>query len=121
MNYYTPYFNMYPNAAMPMTTTTSRGLFSRLFGRFNLGTILTNTQKTLNIVNQAIPVIKQASPVIRNAKTMFKVMNEFKKVDNPRNEQNINENISLNTNSENNNINNSVSHNSDGGPTFFIN
>ena len=121
MNYYTPYFNMYPNAAIPMTTSTSRGLFSRLFGRINLGTILTNTQKTLNIVNQAIPVIKQASPVIRNAKTMFRVMNEFKRVDNPRNEQSTNENITLNTNSTNSEIDNSISYNNDGGPTFFIN
>ena len=43
--------------------------------------IINNTQKTLNIVNQAIPVIKQVKPVIGNAKTMFKVLNEFKKND----------------------------------------
>ena len=29
---------------------------------------------------QGIPLIKQARPIIKNAKTMFKVMNEFKKI-----------------------------------------
>ena len=38
-------------------------------------------QKTLNIINQTIPVIKQVKPVVDNAKTMFRVMNEFKKID----------------------------------------
>lgn len=117
MNYYTPYFNMYPNTMVPMATSTSRGLLSRIFGRFNFGTILTNTQKTLNIVNQAIPVIKQASPVIRNAKTMFKIMNEFKKEDNSK----INNNT---TNSTQNFIDEDIDNkytNYEDGPTFFIN
>ena len=112
MNYYTPYFNMYPNT-VPLATTTSRGLFSRLFGRLNFGSILNNTQKTLNIVNQAIPVIKQVSPVIKNAKTMFRIMNEFKREDN---QQNNNMNIEQNTQK-----NNSKHDNYNDGPTFFIN
>ena len=116
MNYYTPYFNMYPDTITPLATSTSRGIFSRLFGRINFGSILTNTQKTLNIVNQAIPVIKQVSPVVKNAKTMFKVMNEFKKEDNSNNHNGINKNISGDDVD-----NNSKYGNYDGGPTFFIN
>lgn len=78
MNYYNPYF-------MPYTgSTAARGLFSGLLGRgINFSSILSGTQKTLNIVNQAIPVVKQVTPMFKNAKTMFKVMNEFKKVDKP--------------------------------------
>ena len=34
-----------------------------------------------NVANQAIPLVKQVKPVIGNAKTMFKIMNEFKKDD----------------------------------------
>ena len=49
--------------------------------------MLTNTQKTLNIINQSIPVIKQVRPVMTNAKTMFKLMSEFKKVDIEKNNQ----------------------------------
>ena len=82
MNYYNPYFfsNPYISAAPKV------GLFSKLFGgNLSFGSILTGTQKTLNIVNQAIPLVKQARPVLNNAKTMFRVMNEFKKVEIPVN------------------------------------
>ncbi len=74
MNYY-PYFSGVPYMAKP-------GLFKSLFGGINLSSILSGTQKTLNIVNQTIPIIKQAKPVFNNAKTMFKVINEFRKPDN---------------------------------------
>lgn len=89
MNYYNPYFSMYP-----YTTGVARtGLFSRLLSMargINFGNIISGTQKTLNIVNQTIPLVKQAKPVINNAKTMFKVMNEFKKVNTPTIKKNIN-------------------------------
>lgn len=77
MNYYYPYFQMpYGMASVP-TRTGLRGLL----GNIKWGSILSGTQKTLNVVNQAIPLVKQAKPIINNAKTMFRVMNEFKKVD----------------------------------------
>ena len=81
MNYYNPYFTAYPYMAPIEATRT--GLFSRLLGGINLPSILSGTQKTLNIVNQTIPLVKQATPILKNAKTMFKVMNEFKKVETP--------------------------------------
>jgi len=108
MNYYNPYFSSYPYTTIP----TKTGLFSRLFGNnINLGSILSGTQKTLNIVNQAIPIIKQAGPVINNAKTMFKVMNEFKKVETPTN------NFDITTTNEDNIVENI---NIENGPTFFV-
>ena len=42
---------------------------------FKWGTFLDGTQKTLNVINQAIPVVYQVKPIINNAKTMFKVAN----------------------------------------------
>ncbi len=85
MNYYLP-FNTIPYE------TQSAGLLSKIFKNgINWSSILTNTQKTLNIINQTIPVIKQAKPVINNAKTMFKVMNEFKKIDTPKKKETIQE------------------------------
>lgn len=55
------------------------GLFSKLKGSgISLGGILTNTQKTLNVVNQAIPIIKQTGPMLNNMKTMFKLASAFK-------------------------------------------
>lgn len=83
MNYYNPYFSGYPY----MNSVPRVGLFSRIFGNLNFSSILSGTQKTLNIINQSIPIIKQAKPVISNAKTMFKVMNEFKKTDSKSNYQ----------------------------------
>lgn len=87
MNYYNPYFSTLPYNYAPLSAVasanTSRGLLSSLFGGGKLSTFLNGTQKTLNIVNQAIPLVKQMGPVVKNAKTMFRVMNEFKKVDVP--------------------------------------
>ena len=70
MNYY-PYIPVMP---------TRPSLFG-IFKGFNFGSILSGTQKALNLANQAIPLIKQVSPVFKNAKTMFRVMNEFRKTD----------------------------------------
>ena len=51
MNFYNPYMGFYPYASMP----TKTGLFSNLFKNgFNLSSIISGTQKTLNIINQTI-------------------------------------------------------------------
>ena len=116
---------MYPNmmssiSSVAPVASTSKGLFSKLLGGgLNWGSILNTTQKTLGLVNQAIPVIKQVSPVMKNAKTIFKVMNEFKKVDTPP--TNI---TPSDSNNENKTINDTIQTNNlsfDGAPTFFIN
>lgn len=70
MNFYNPYFYSVPAA-------TSSGLLSRI----SFGSILNGATRVLNFANQAIPMFKQISPVVKNAKTMFKVMNEFRKND----------------------------------------
>lgn len=68
------------------------GLFSRLFGTasaaraaggvarsgINWGTLLSNTQKSLGIINQAIPIVYQVKPIINNAKTMFRIAGAVK-------------------------------------------
>lgn len=90
MNYYNPYSIMMPYGASAITPAKT-SLFSNLIGGvrgINWGSILNNTQRTLGLINQAIPVVKQVTPVMKNAKTMFKVMNEFKKVDEPVMSQN---------------------------------
>ena len=82
MNYYNPYlFSMPANYMVPKATG---GILSRIFGSggIKFGSILNGTQRVLNFTNQLIPVVKQVQPMIKNAKTMFRVMNEFKKTDN---------------------------------------
>lgn len=77
MNYY-PYYNGFPYMTAPIAKA---GGIKSLFKGIKLSSIINGTQKTLGVVNQALPLIKQARPVINNARTMFKVMNEFKKAD----------------------------------------
>lgn len=57
-----------------------RNYMPGLFGlkRINWSSLLNNTQKTLNIINQAIPIVYQVKPMIANAKTMFQVINAVK-------------------------------------------
>lgn len=102
MNYYNPYFMMTP--------TLKPSLFGAIRNSgITFGSIINGTQKTLGLINQAIPIVKQVKPVFKNAKTMFKVMNEFKKSDsnNIVNETKNNENVSEEVTESN-------------GPTFFI-
>lgn len=125
MNYYNPYFY-----TMPTSFATPRvGLFSRLFGGsgITLSSILNGTQRALNFANQAIPLVKQVKPMVGNAKTMFKVMNEFKKVESPKKaKQKINSDIvssnTQNSNIESNNVESNITKETvtDNGPTFFI-
>lgn len=82
MNYYNPnIFYPYSSMAFPSSSRLLGGALSR--GNFSFSSLLNGAQRTLNFVNQAIPVVKQVTPMMRNAKTMFRVMNEFKKVDSP--------------------------------------
>ena len=122
MNYYNPYFYTIPTNI----STPKAGLLSRLFGNsgITIGKVLNGTQRVLNFANQAIPLVKQVRPMIGNAKTMFKVMNEFKKTEitkrntsniQKQNENNYTKKTSQNTSEENKHI-----INDNNVPTFFI-
>ena len=109
MNFYNPYYYVMPTAG----SSLGRGLFGgTLRNGINWSSILNGAQRTLGLINQAIPLVKQAAPMMRNAKTMFKVMNEFKKVETPSN--NTPNKVEVSSNSDN------VQTYSDGGPTFFV-
>ena len=124
MNYYNPYlFNVPATFSVPR----AGGFFSNLFrgGGIRLGSILSGTQRVLGFANQLIPVVKQVQPMFKNAKTMFKVMNEFKKTDTNStdlNENNISNNKQPNTsNTSKSNENKTKNTNyQNQGPTFFI-
>lgn len=114
MNFYNPY--MYT-----MPSSQNIGLLGRMFGKtgISISNFLNGTQKVLNIANQTIPLIKQVKPVIGNAKTMFKIMNEFKKSD-ISNSDNM---ISANKSNEqskpiNDTLENHINYQNDG-PIFF--
>lgn len=57
-------------------------LLGRIFGTsksFSFSSFLDGTQKTLGIINQAIPIVYQIKPMFQNAKTMFKIADEIRK------------------------------------------
>ena len=117
MNFYNPYFGYpYMSAASPSTGS----IFSRLLGRgINWSSLLSGTQKTLGIVNQAIPLVKQVTPVMKNAKTRFKIMNEFKKVDTPTSTTVSNNRTNSVTEETASEFSTNEIH-TNNGPTFFI-
>lgn len=115
MNYYNPYFMSALPTYTNLTAPASSSLISGLRGSgLSLSTILNGAQKTLGFVNQVIPVARQLTPMMKNAKTMFRVMNEFKKVETPFKKQEKRE-TSIIPNEEQPSSN--VYQN---GPTFFI-
>ncbi|MBQ9014087.1 MAG: hypothetical protein IJ094_11165 [Bacilli bacterium] len=83
-----------------------------LFKKINWGSLLSNTQKTLNVMNQAIPLYYQVKPIFKNFKTLSKITKEINK----SNSDTINNTINNNSNSNNySNIKNTYPN-----PTFFI-
>lgn len=65
--------SLYPYASMSART----GLLSAL-KNIKWGTVLSNTQKTLGVINQAIPIVYQIKPIWNNAKTVFKIVGAIK-------------------------------------------
>lgn len=53
------------------------------------GTFLEGTQKTLGVINQAIPIVYQVKPLIANTKTLFKIVNGVSGEETPSNNQTI--------------------------------
>ena len=80
-------------------TAPSFGIRGFLRG-INWSNMLTNTSKTLNVINQAIPIVSQFKPIMNNAKTIYTIAGA------------INSNDHIQEEKINNNTNN--------GPIFFI-
>ncbi len=95
---------MYNIGYFPYSYPRKSNIFSN-FRRMNFSTILDGTQKTLSIINQAIPVIYQVRPLYQNIKTAFKVVNALK--DDTKDKERKKENSENHTNFSN-------------GPTYFL-
>ena len=125
-NYY-PYMNI-PNRMAMNTATMGSGMAMNPYmqggisslvrprpslfkGLANIkwGSVLNNTQKTLNVINQAIPVYYQVKPIFSNVKSFGRLISAFNEEDTSKSNSQDN----LNTNKEKENSSNS--------PTFFIN
>lgn len=72
-----PNYMMIPNYA---PVIRQPGLFSRLFNGIkgvNWSNLLTNANKTLDVVNQTIPLVRQAGPMFSNMRSMFHLAKAF--------------------------------------------
>lgn len=75
-----------------MNPYATPGLLSKGLGltkTINWTALLDGTQKTLGVINQAIPIVYQVKPIIGNAKTLFKIANVMNENPQPNNTQNI--------------------------------
>ena len=112
--------SLYPYASM----ATKTGLLSAL-KNIKWGTILSNTQKTLGVINQAIPIVYQIKPIWNNAKTVFKIVGALKDGDSTDTNNNYNKVTNYNTNNviDNNNYveeKPSINYSSNNQPNFFL-
>ena len=75
-----PYSGFTPNTLNAFQAPKSSGIGS-LLGltkkSFSWDSFLNNTQRTLNVINQAMPIYNQVRPMFRNMGTIFKVIGEL--------------------------------------------
>ena len=102
-------YNQYNN--MGMWPNNSFQSFPRR--SINWNSILNNTQRTLGIINQAIPIVYQVRPLINNARTLFRVASAIN--DNDENETN---NDIVDENNYDNNLYNEKKDSN--GPIFYL-
>lgn len=76
----------------------------------NWGGLLDGAQKTLGVINQAIPIVYQVKPIINNAKTMLKIANVMNTPD-----TNVGNNVNNRQNNSNEEIKTSANK-----PIFYI-
>ncbi len=77
--YNNPY-NFYPFVNNSMYAVAKPSIF-KAFSNIKWGSLLTNTQKTLNVINQAIPVYYQIKPVWQNVRSFGHIMSAFNESD----------------------------------------
>lgn len=80
----------------------------------NWNNILNNTQRTLGIINQAIPIVYQVRPLLSNARTLFRVASAINSNDDTEEESNT-----INNSNYENNTNYEIEKDSIG-PKFFL-
>ena len=121
---------MMPGMAIPASNAATLGSVTKagssIFSKINWSSLLSNAQKTLGVVNQAIPLYYQVKPVFKNLKALGKIGKEFTKIS-ENNNQNSNRSTqqeSVNNISSNNNeattSNIADSQNDYPNPTFYL-
>ena len=67
---------------IPFNGVTNIAGKASLLSKINFSSLLTNTQKVLNVINQAVPLYYQTKPIIKNIKSISKIGKEISKINN---------------------------------------
>lgn len=70
-------FNSSPFGPMPTSSSGLGGLLGLSKNKFNWDSFLNNTQRTLNVINQAMPIYNQVKPIFKNMGTILRVIGEL--------------------------------------------
>lgn len=72
-------FNSNPFGTIPTSPNSSGlgGLLGLSKSKFNWDSFLNNTQRTLNVINQAMPIYNQVKPIFKNMGTILRVIGEL--------------------------------------------
>ena len=83
---------------------------------FNFSDLLNKTQKTLNVINQAIPIFYQIKPLWNNTKTILKIAN----IVNEKPKQERKENVNKGNNQQNEQTTTITQETKYNEPVFFL-
>lgn len=112
-----PYASSIANAGN-LGSAASGGITS-LLGKIKWSSLLSNAQKTLSVVNQAIPLYYQVKPVFKNIRALGKIGKEFTKINNSSNVvNNVSNNVVENSTTKEENVNEIMQEVPN--PTFFL-
>lgn len=112
---------MFNNGLYPYINYGNKAGFLSALKKINWGNFLTNTQKTLGVINQAIPIVYQVKPIWNNTKTIFKIMGAIKDDDKPVSSSNNQKQYTSPKQNQiitNNNTSNQTNNNNQ--PNFFL-
>ena len=107
-----------PFRSMPFNAVNG-GLLGKLFNGtkvYNWKSLLSNANKTLNVVNQTIPLIRQAGPMINNVRNITKLVRAFGNEVGNKKKSIVNTSRQINVKSKDEYIANSDNNY----PTFFV-
>ena len=106
---------MFNTSLYPYAMAGSKASLLTVLKNIKWGTLLSNTQKTLGVINQAIPIVYQIKPIWNNAKTVFKIVGAIKDDNNTNSNNKTNNNPIID-----NNDYEVVSSSNTNSPSFFL-
>lgn len=71
------FYNPGNYATLGLNPATTSGIAGLAKKGLNWNSFLNNAERTMNVINQAIPIYNQVKPMFRNMGTVFKVIGEL--------------------------------------------